>query len=74
MTTTRTYTLGIAGMHCPSCELLIDETIESIPGVARATTYLRRGNCIVELDPTRTNPEQVVKALSKIGYRATLAE
>lgn len=74
MTTTRTYTLGITGMHCSSCALLIDETVESIAGVTRATTHLRQGNCVVELDPTRTNPKLVVKAIKKLGYRVTLTE
>lgn len=74
MTTTRTYTIDIVGMHCTNCALLVDETVESISGVTSSTTHVRRGNCIVELDPTRTNPNKVVKAITKIGYRARLAE
>lgn len=72
--TTTTYTLGIAGMHCSSCAMLIDETVESMPGVARATTHLRRGDCVVEFDPTRTNPKQVAKAIKKLGYQVTRTE
>ena len=71
MTTTATFT--IAGMHCSSCVLLVDETVESIPGVKRATTHLRRGNCVVELDPTRTNPKHIVKAINKLGYVVAVA-
>ncbi len=74
MTTTGTYTFGITGMHCSSCTILIDETVEALPGVTQAMTHLRRGNCVVELDPARINPKQIVKAIKKLGYTVTLTE
>lgn len=74
MTATGTYTFGIAGMHCSSCTILIDETIEALPGVAHATTHLRRGNCVVEADPSRINPKQIAKAIKKLGYKVTAME
>ena len=69
-----TYTFGIAGMHCSSCTILIDETVEALPGVVQATTHLRRGSCVVELDPARIKPKQIAKAINKLGYKVTLTE
>ena len=74
MTTTGTYTFAIAGMHCSSRTILIDETIEALPGVTQATTHLRRGKCVVELDPARIKPKQIAKAINKLGYKVTLTE
>ncbi len=74
MTTTGSYTFGITGMHCSSCTILIDETVESLPGVAQATSHLRRGTCIVKGDPARINPKQIAKAIKKLGYKVTLPE
>ena len=58
MTTTGTYTFAIAGIHCSSCTILIDETIEALPGVTQATTHLRRGKCVVELTWPASNPRR----------------
>ena len=63
-------TLKVAGMHCGSCGLLVDDALEQLPGVARAETDSRRGHTVVHADLTRTSVEQMIAAVDDVGYRA----
>ena len=73
MTTTTTTTIGVRGMHCSSCGMLIDETLEDLPGVASASTDLRRETTTVEYDPARTALEVIVAEITELGYTAEVA-
>lgn len=61
----------VAGMHCGSCGLTIDEAVEDIPGVARARTSFRSGSTDVTLSEG-ASPEQiagqVLIAITAVGY------
>jgi copper chaperone CopZ len=69
-----TIVLNIEGMHCGSCGLLIDDTIEDLPGVSRAQTRLREATTTVEVDPQLCDPQQLVAAVAEAGYAAYLAQ
>ena len=70
MTTTDSV-LAIDGMHCASCGLLVDETLEDLDGVTRSTTDTRRGHARVEFDPSIVTLDEITSAISDLGYRAT---
>ena len=59
-------------MHCGSCALLIDDTLEDLPGVRSTQTTMKQGRSTVELDASQNSPEDVINAIIKLGYRATL--
>ena len=63
-------TLVVTGMHCASCSILIDETLEELPGVVSASTDLRRETTTVEYDPARTNLTTIADEIIKLGYTA----
>ncbi|MEV8511463.1 heavy-metal-associated domain-containing protein [Dactylosporangium sp. NPDC051484] len=65
--TTATITFRVEGMHCGSCGLLIDDTLEDLPGVSASTTNVRTGHTTVTLDPARVAPEQVITAIGQLG-------
>lgn len=69
--------LRVEGMHCGSCGLTIDDAVEEIPGVARATTSFRTGLTEVVLadgaDPARVGPDAVA-AVASAGYGAALQQ
>lgn len=67
---TTTVTFAVDGMHCASCSMLIDETLEDIPGVSSSTTSRRLGRTTVELDQIRATPAQIAAAISELGYQA----
>lgn len=66
-------TLGISGMHCGSCALLIDDALEDVPGVISTQTSVKGGRTVVELDSEQVGIEDVVAAITQLGYNAAPA-
>jgi copper chaperone CopZ len=71
--TTTTITILVSGMHCTSCSILIDETLEEIDGVTSASTNLRRETTTVTYDRTRTSAEDIAAEIISLGYFARSA-
>lgn len=59
-------------MHCGSCALLIDDALEDLPGVRSTQTTMKQGRSTVELDASQNSPDDVISAITELGYRATL--
>ena len=70
---TDTSTLVVSGMHCASCSLLIDETLEELPGVVSSSTDLRRETTTVEYDPAQTSLTAIAETIAGLGYAASPA-
>ncbi|MGQ0481164.1 MAG: heavy-metal-associated domain-containing protein [Pseudonocardia sp.] len=66
------HTFAIEGMHCGSCALLVDDALEELPGVLASQTSVKRGSSVVEVDPGRCVPEEIVAAVTGLGYTARL--
>jgi len=66
--TTRNY--RITGMHCASCGLLVDETLEDLPGIVSSTTNVRTGLATVDVEPGSTAADDavIVGAITALGY------
>ncbi len=62
--------LKIEGMHCTSCAMNIDFDLEDLDGVVSAKTSYAKGECDVEFDAGKTNPEEIIAAIKKTGYKA----
>ncbi|MGH3677666.1 MAG: heavy-metal-associated domain-containing protein [Mycobacterium sp.] len=69
---TSTQVFRVEGMHCGSCSMLIDDALEDLPGVSRSLTEVKAEQSTVWLDTTRTNTQQVIDAITGLGYNATL--
>ena len=65
---TSTHVFRVEGMHCGSCSLLIDDTLEDLPGVSRSHTEFKAGRSTVTLDATRTDLQQVIDTITGLGY------
>ncbi|MGH4016120.1 MAG: heavy-metal-associated domain-containing protein [Pseudonocardiaceae bacterium] len=68
---TTTHTFLVEGMHCGSCALLIDDALKDLPGVHGTQTRMKQGRSTVELDPNLSRPEDVIKVIEELGYRAS---
>lgn len=64
-----TITFRVEGMHCGSCALLIDDTLEDLPGVRASQTSVKTGRARVDLDAT-TTPGEIIAAIQGLGYTA----
>jgi len=67
----RTVTFAIAGMHCASCGLLIDDCLLDVEGVADARTNLKTERTVVRADDTVGDAE-LLAAIAEAGYVGTL--
>ncbi len=60
-------------MSCASCENKIKTSLRLEKGVSAIATSLRCQTVTVTFDPGKTNPENLMTAFRKIGYKASIA-
>jgi copper chaperone CopZ len=59
-------TLQINGMHCKSCEMLIKQSISTIPGCTIKSVSHKTGSC--EIEYHQDNLSEVESAINQAGY------
>lgn len=62
-------TLKLAGLHCTSCAVNIDLTLEDIPGVKNASTNYAKSISKVTFDSTQTDIDSIKKTIHNLGYQ-----
>lgn len=65
--------LDTQGMHCQSCSMLVQMTLEELGGVESATSDYASGITEVVYDPDLVNVEEIIGAIVAAGYRAEVA-
>lgn len=58
----------IAGMHCSLCTGTIEKALAKHPGVDKVSVSLTHEQALVEYDPARVQPQELLRTLSQIGY------
>lgn len=62
-------TIYISGMHCTSCSLMIEGTLEDdVNGITVAKANYVKQCCEVEYDDSLTTLEEIEEAIRKVGY------
>lgn len=69
---TETAVIPVEGMTCFTCEIAVSSSLNKLKGVVNVKASAKEGNVWVEFDPTRTNVEELVEAIHRIGYKAKL--
>ncbi len=64
----------VTGMSCSACSAKVEKTVSNLVGVEKVSVNLLKNSMNVEFDPNRVGVEQIVEAVSKIGYGATSKE
>ena len=64
--------LTISGMHCGSCADGIRAMLKRTDGVLAAEVSYEKREAVVEYDPSKTSPRQIVAAVEKLGYKAAV--
>lgn len=62
--------LGIDGMHCASCELLIERLATRVDGILSVSANYATSTAKVLFDPERIDEARLPEVLSRAGYRA----
>ena len=58
------------GMHCKSCETLINESLKELTGVNNVSSNHKTGFVDIYFDESKINMEQIKAAITKEGYGA----
>lgn len=66
--------LTTTGMHCQSCSMLVQMTLEDLAGVSSASSDYRTGITQVEYDPSVVTVDDLIGAIVSAGYGAERAE
>lgn len=51
---------------------MVKRALEGLPGVSRADVSFPKKEAVVTLDSTRVSVEQLIEAVRRAGFRATL--
>ena len=63
-------TLNVKGMHCPSCEMLLTDSLEELEGVSNAKADSKSGIVEVDFDESKTDIDKIKSVIIKEGYEA----
>lgn len=59
--------INIKGMHCRSCELLVEDNLLTIPGVQKARVDHRKGTAVITYEK-RPDESAIISAVRSSGY------
>ena len=66
--------IRVEGMICATCEVAVRTALKRLDGVAFAHVSVATKNATIDYDPTKTNPDQLVRAINTTGYRASFRQ
>lgn len=67
----QTAEFAINGMTCSGCEEHVNYEVNKLTGIVNTTVSYEKGNAIVEFDKTKTDIQEIEKAILKTGYSVT---
>lgn len=67
----QTAEFTINGMTCTGCEEHVNHEVNKLTGIINTTVSYENGNAIVEFDKTKTDIQEIEKAIAKTGYSVT---
>ncbi len=65
---TKTVTLNVPGMTCPTCPITIKEALNKVQGVSKVAVSYEKKQAVVTFDDTKTETKALVKATTNAGY------
>ncbi|MDO8592747.1 MAG: sulfite exporter TauE/SafE family protein [bacterium] len=68
MTNTQKFIIPIKGMHCKSCEILVEEQLREVKGVKKAVVNHRRDLAEIYYHGHSPNLQEINQAIEKAGY------
>jgi mercuric transport protein len=71
-TRTQTIALSVEGMTCAACSVTVRAALKKLDGVKDAKVTVSDKRVVVEYEPEKVTPQQMVDAVNKLGYQASL--
>lgn len=64
----QSVTLKIEDMTCASCPLTVKQALKKVSGVTEVHVDFKTKFAQVKFDPDKTQPEQLARVVTQIGY------
>jgi len=64
----------VSEMHCPNCAMRLESLEDELPGIQAIRASYRKGRMQVIFDEQRVSSEQIIAAVQRKGYVASLLE
>lgn len=68
MNQTKKITIPISGMHCRSCEILVEKKLSEIPEVESSNVKYKKGTAEIHYTSQKPNMHEVEEAIREAGY------
>ena len=68
----KTVTLAVPGMNCPTCPITVKKALTKVAGVAAVDVNLRKLQAVVTFDDAKTTVAALTKATTDAGYPSTV--
>lgn len=65
--------IEIEGLDCAACTVAIRIALKKVSGVRDAKVIYEEKRATVEYDPAKVTPRDLVDAVAKLGYKASLS-
>lgn len=66
--------LKIEGMHCASCAINIDFSLEDLEGVRASKTNYAKQETEVEFEESKLDINRIIQTIYKMGYKVQLSK
>ncbi|MCK5698759.1 MAG: heavy-metal-associated domain-containing protein [Candidatus Aenigmarchaeota archaeon] len=63
----KTIELKIKGIHCPGCEMLINDILDDA-GVEKSAVDIKKETATIDFDESKVTIDQIKKAIEDEGY------
>ncbi len=60
----------VTGMTCGGCEAAVRIAVNRLEGITEVKASYEEGKATVTYDATTAKPEDIIKAIEKLGYKA----
>ena len=60
--------LIVKGMHCKSCDVLVEDSLSDLEGVQSSKSNHQEGFVDIEFDESKVNIKQIKKVIIDEGY------
>ena len=70
---TKSVTLAVPGMTCPTCPITIKKALMKEQGVASVTVHYEKKELIVSFDDAKTTPDAIMKSTAVVGFPSQIA-
>jgi len=62
-------TIIVKGMHCKSCDMLVEDSLGDLSGVKSVKSDYKLGKVIVEFDEKKVSLDKIKSTIVEEGYK-----